>query len=292
MSARGFVLLEWLIASALVLLIAGVLFMSLAPLRDLIDRAHQGADLAPGARSALDLLMADLREAGADAGIARPGLALAVHVAPVRLLQDVDGAVDAQPARAVRINRVPAHAAQARLRLGAMAGDTLLQLETASRCAGATSSCGFRSGDRAVLLAEHVAELVSIDEPIVDAVLLQAPLARAFPPGSVLCRLVTAVYGLRAVAGAADRLVRLSDGGAEQPLVDNVVGFEITADAIDPLSIRRVAVRLRVQAGADDFRGPAGVLFVRAGTATNARRWLPDVQLYGDVALRNRRVEP
>jgi hypothetical protein len=54
----------------------------------------------------------------------------------------------------------------------------------------------------------------------------------------------------------------------------------------DLLRVRRVRVHLRLQAIAA-FRGPAGVLFTRPGTATDAGRFVPDRSIRFDVGLRN-----
>jgi hypothetical protein len=43
-----------------------------------------------------------------------------------------------------------------------------------------------------------------------------------------------------------------------------------------------------VQAPSTAFRGPAGFLFRRAGTATRARDWIADVEHRMVVAVRNR----
>jgi prepilin-type N-terminal cleavage/methylation domain-containing protein len=55
----------------------------------------------------------------------------------------------------------------------------------------------------------------------------------------------------------------------------------------DLLRIRRVRVRLRVQAAAEVLRGPSGVLFTRGGTSTSAERYVPDRQVTFDVTPRN-----
>jgi Tfp pilus assembly protein FimT len=55
----------------------------------------------------------------------------------------------------------------------------------------------------------------------------------------------------------------------------------------DLLRIRAVGVTLRVQAAAATLRGPAGVLFAHAGTATAARRWAPDIEVRFQAAPRN-----
>ena len=129
-----------------------------------------------------------------------------------------------------------------------------------------------------------------VETPLADAVVLKSPLAQGFAADAVLCQVETTSYGLRQLAGGGARLVRLTGVGAEQPLVDNVAAFELAVDDPDAALMRRVTLRLRVQAGSADLRGPAGYLFTNAGTADTARRWLPDVELRADVALRNGRA--
>jgi hypothetical protein len=58
----------------------------------------------------------------------------------------------------------------------------------------------------------------------------------------------------------------------------------------DLLRIRRVRVRLRVQASVT-FRGPAGVLFRHAGRATAASRMVPDREIQFDVSPRNMNLD-
>jgi hypothetical protein len=96
---------------------------------------------------------------------------------------------------------------------------------------------------------------------------------------------MTSVYDVRTTAGE-ERLVRITDGGAEQPLVDNIVSFEVQPDSPNPMQIRRLSVRLRVQAPTH-LRGRPSYLFARAGSATGPSRWLPDVELRTDIAIRN-----
>ncbi|MGH9254988.1 MAG: PilW family protein [Vicinamibacterales bacterium] len=60
----------------------------------------------------------------------------------------------------------------------------------------------------------------------------------------------------------------------------------VTFDA-DLLTIRRVRVLLRVQAALESMRGPSSVLFAHGGTSTSPERYLPDLELRFDVAVRN-----
>jgi type II secretory pathway pseudopilin PulG len=55
----------------------------------------------------------------------------------------------------------------------------------------------------------------------------------------------------------------------------------------DLLRIRRVRVRLRVQAAAATLRGPASLLFTKGGSAVAANRFVPDQQVSFDVTPRN-----
>ena len=55
----------------------------------------------------------------------------------------------------------------------------------------------------------------------------------------------------------------------------------------DLLRIRGVGVRIRVQAALSRLRGPAGALFVNAGTSRGGNQWLPDIEVRFQVAPRN-----
>ena len=288
MSDRGFVVLEWLVASALVIVLASAVFSAVAPMRDLIERTQHRVDMAVAARGALDLVVNDTLEAGSNTAIGDADVFLADVLPPFLLLEDLESGTPAQAATAIVINRTPLNGAQGRLLSDVAAGESLLRLATSARCSSGSPACGFDAGDRAVLFTPSVAEVVVIAETLAGEVTLTQPVSNAFPVGSVLCRLITTTYGLRDEDGDA-RLVRLTDGGAEQPLLDNVVAFEIQADDPNPLMARRLHVRLRVQAAAEHLRGPEGYLFGRAGTAPGPRRWLPDVQLRAELTLRNAR---
>lgn len=120
-------------------------------------------------------------------------------------------------------------------------------------------------------------------------------------------------YYLRQTAGAS-QLVHYDGVVTDFPVVDHVVAlafeyFTGTGDVLpaaalqdgpwvphdgvaDPIdadlaTIRRVQVTLRVEAARDAFRGPAGALFARGGTARSMDRYLPDRVIRFDVAPRN-----
>jgi hypothetical protein len=119
---------------------------------------------------------------------------------------------------------------------------------------------------------------------------------------------VTRTYYVQSGPGAA-QLARYDGGSGDFPMVPEIGGltFEYFADGalspptltdgpwypdalspdrfdVDLLEIRRVRVHVRMQAPAA-FRGPAGPLFARSGTATFQA--IPDRRVQFDVALRN-----
>lgn len=287
MTSRGFTLIELLMATAIVMAITGILAAFVGPLAAVIDRAHASADMEAGSRTVIQHLTHDLREAGTDAAILPAHTRLARVVPPVVLLRDLASGEAALPATAIRVASVPHLAAQGRLAVAAAAGDTVLWLETAFRCATGPPSCGFRAGQRAVLYTNAAALDVIVVDTSEGTVTLASPLTTAFDAGAVLAELDTVMYGIRQVGNGSHRLVRISSGGAEQPLLDNVVEFTIMADTGDPLAPGRLSWTLRVQAPSADLRGPAGYLFRQAGTATQGRRWLPDVEIRMAVTVRN-----
>jgi hypothetical protein len=88
---------------------------------------------------------------------------------------------------------------------------------------------------------------------------------------------------------AALRFEYIGEGGRLDPasMIDGPwrtdSGERLDADL---LTIRRVRVRLRVQAR-EPFRGRSSMLFVNPGRATAVSRFVPDQEIRFDVALRN-----
>jgi hypothetical protein len=87
-------------------------------------------------------------------------------------------------------------------------------------------------------------------------------------------------------AGGESTLVRLNDAqlrdGPWCPDASNAHRYDA-----DLLRIRRVSVRVRVESALAALRGPAGNLFLRAGTSRSARYWVPDQEIRFDVSPAN-----
>jgi prepilin-type N-terminal cleavage/methylation domain-containing protein len=281
---RGFTLIELLVACAAFLVATAFLASLAVPLRDGFERSLGASDLAGGTRMVLDRLAAEIREAGSRASA---GGRLADVVMPVVPLDTVDAAVWADPGRAVRITRVPLGAAQGRLLAGAAAGAITVLLDTSARCTAIGDGCGLRPGVTALLYDATHAQSVAISAVSSGGLVqLSAPLTAPFAAGSTLVAASLATYGLRVSPGGAFRLVRATPA-SEQPLLDDVVGLSVSVRGADPFHPRLVDLALRVEAPSPSMRGPAGPLFLRAGTAVRPSSWVPDLEVRTTIAVRN-----
>lgn len=111
----------------------------------------------------------------------------------------------------------------------------------------------------------------------------------------------TKTYWLKTSASTDTFQLMSWDGGssADVPVVDHVVllGFDYLDDRQLPIAtadlpgVRSIVVTLRVEAADAAQRGPAGVLFARAGTARNSRRWAPDLEVRFQATPRNLNLE-
>ena len=86
--------------------------------------------------------------------------------------------------------------------------------------------------------------------------------------------------------GATDALVLLTDAQlTDGPWCPD--GARADRFDADLLRIRKVRVDLRVQSALASLRGPAGILFTRAGTSSSSQRYVPDQEVRFDITPRN-----
>ena len=134
------------------------------------------------------------------------------------------------------------------------------------------STCGFRPGAAAVIFDAARAERVSIADVVGTSTLRSASsLAGPFDAGAAVVAVEPVSYRLRA-AGDSARLVRISPGGAEQPVVDHVVAFDVAAWSADPYA-HGTDVTLRVHTASPALRGDPHA---------------PDLELHASGPLRER----
>ncbi len=289
MSDRGFTLVELLVACAVLMVVIAAITTLASPIHHAIDRSLADGDLVARARMALASVVDDLQQAGNGVAIGEPAGTLHDAVPAIVLRRSLDDGTMQAPLTAVSITRV-LPLAQGVL-ADAVAEDAVtLPLDPAAPCALQNATCGFSAGNRGVVVAALTARDVVVNsaDPATSTIALAAPVGVAFPRGAAVIGVEQATYGLRAAADGSNRLVRVTSGGAEQPIADHVVDFELAmADPVAPASgVQRIDVRLRVEAASADLRGPEGALFRRAGTTRSPRAWVPDIEVRTSVALR------
>jgi hypothetical protein len=228
MSERGFTLVELLIACLVLLVVIGAVAAMATPARHAFERTLAGADLSGGSRAALELLATDLREAGAGSGVGPASSGLAAVAAVVVPLADLDSGNIASPARAFRVMRVARRAPQGILAQPAFAGETIVELGTTSQCTDIAPACGFEPGMAAVVFDRARSAIVSVAAVAAGGVVrLSAGLPTTFDRGATLAGVMVTTYGLREGVDGTGRLVRHTGGGAEQPVLHDVVDFEL-----------------------------------------------------------------
>ena len=238
MNARGFTLIELLIACLLLTLVTAAVAAIAAPARNALERTLGAAEVSAGGRATLERLLFDVREAGSGAAIGQQGLDLSDVMPVVVPRASLDDLTVATPGEAMTVTRVGLGAPQGALLYDAAAGSTVLQLDTTDRCVNVGVACGFQPGMIAVVFDPSRASTVVVRAVTAGGfVQLSAALPVAFAAGAVVASATTATYGLRRNADGSQRLVRSSPEGPEQPVLQNVVGFEVRAygEAMAPL---------------------------------------------------------
>ena len=214
---------------------------------------------------------------------------------------------------------VPATTAQTRIKQPMPAQSAELKVEKDPQCPQKDDLCSFEEGMTVLIYdLEGSYDTFTITNVQDDALHLQHnldDLSKAYATGSNVVQVESHTYYLKTdLSTKTFQLMQYDGVSTDLPVVDHVVGlrFDYFGDGpvpLDPaifqdgpwrpdepgvpmfdadlLQIRRIRVLLRVQASLDSMRGPAGVLFAHAGTSTSAERYLPDLEVSFDVALRN-----
>ncbi len=314
-SARGVTLVELLIATVLTMVVTAGVFAVLAPSQGLFTLQPEVADTLQRLRVAAATLSRELVAAGGGAA-SQDGASVADHFAPVRPYRIGDVASDARAgvhyrgdvvtvayatraptpsSRLVAVGRgvLPVVTHTYYLRADVRAGTSQLMLydgrETDLPVLEDVVGLGFEyfgESHPPVLLAGDGAEARASYGPT-------PPASWHDDTGDTWAAGENCTFALQDGVHAS-RLATLSATRGLVPLPPSLLtdgpwcpdaAQEERFDA-DLLRIRRVRVWLRVQASRS-FRGPAGALFMRAGTATGAARVVPDQEIRLDVSPPN-----
>jgi prepilin-type N-terminal cleavage/methylation domain-containing protein len=322
----GFSLIEVLLASA-ILATAVVPMIYVVGTGQRLGRAQaEASDLYQRVRVAADKLQRDLASAGAGSlayGGVEPLSHLVAPLVPARTgLRSPDPELSAHPDR-ISVFYVPEGAVPVRLGAAMSTPDDSIRLDMSSRSCAVDGSCGFRPGQRALILDTRGAghDVFTVTD-VLSSPSTATQLARAPPNGPL-----SQPYGVDAVVvpivqrvfhyDALNRRLMSYDGyQSDMPLIDHVAElrfdyfgeargatglepFTLTQLADGPgrgagplqfdedlLRIRLVRVALRLEAAGDEVRG-VGPLFRRPGRSNSAYSYVPDYEVTFEVTPRN-----
>ena len=256
MSARGFTIIELLIAMTITLLIAGAIAAAAPPARDAFERVPADLDLQQRGRTAIDALSQALRSAGK-------------NVAATESLQPFS---DLLPSVSVEgedesgffteltvIVPVP-DAAQGLLALDQPAPGAAMTLAI-EHCPDVKDACGFTPGSTAVVAdgAGHF-DVFTIGATNAGArrITPVSALSRSYAAGSVIVEADQLTFGLAEQPDGRYSLIRTTAAGAVQPIVDFVNGLWFDVIGRDAAAgffqIQQVDIWLSVEAPTDSLR--------------------------------------
>jgi type II secretory pathway pseudopilin PulG len=318
---QGFALLEIVVALALTGAVLAAVFTAIDPANGSFTTEPELADMQQRLRVAAHTLAEDLVTAGARSGTSAPlGSAAAPFpaVLPYRVGPLNAGGPNTATANIVTVISVPATGAETTIEGAIRGASAETTIVAAAGCpwtgAARDPSCGLLPGGVVLVRDQRGFDVFTVSGVAGSTVSLEQvrhALVRPFESGSRIVPIVATTYYLRVDEQARTfQLMRYNGRSSDAPVVDHVVSLAFdyfgevsSGEHSAPLSpaevarnpapiVRRVQVRLRVQAAADSLRGPAGALFVHGGSARQARRWAPDLETTVDVALRNAGLDP
>ncbi|MGE0705089.1 MAG: PilW family protein, partial [Vicinamibacterales bacterium] len=229
LSPRGFSVVELLVASALTIGVAAVVFSAVASSESTFAVQTEAADLQQRLRVAETALRLDLEMAGAGPTIGPQAGSL--HRALAAVLPYAIGSAPATPrGDAITLIAVPPTFAQTTLAQPLAAGSNTAVVQMDPGCPLGSEACGLTAGmSVAVFDGTGAFDLFRVRGVSGLSVTLEASgirSARAHPPGSVIAEIQVHTFLTEMDAGV-DRLVRRTGiGGPGVPVADHVVGLE------------------------------------------------------------------
>jgi prepilin-type N-terminal cleavage/methylation domain-containing protein len=238
----GFTLIELLVAAALGVVVFSAVAALVTPMRRTFDRGLSGGELTSRGRAALSIVAADVRNAGSG-----------IVIGPTSItLGDVIPVVTVVPPSTIALTR--ARGPQGLLRQHVNAGEMSLRLDTSEPCTEQDATCGIRARDAIAIFDADKGEIVVVSTVATASAMvhLSAPLAHAFDAGAVIAAIEETTFTLR-----DGRLVRITAGGAEQPIADHALAFDAALLArrvdlglvVEPASRAGIPLALRTSVG-------------------------------------------
>lgn len=207
MSARGFTLVELLVSSAIVLLIAGALAAVTPAAREAFERIPAELDVQQRGRIALDAITQQVRSALAVSG-------------------DADTMTVATPVAA---------GGRGIVGIGQATAASALVLSS-SGCPNAKDVCGFSVGARGLISDGVTHDLFSVAAVSTNGRSLtpDRPLSQAYAAGAAVTAVDQYTFRLERQSDGSSTLIRQTAAGAVQPIVDFVsdLAFEYAPTAV------------------------------------------------------------
>lgn len=212
----GFTLIELLVAAGLLIVVTSAVASLALPMRRAFDRGWSAGELASRGRTAMFAMVSAARNAGSGVVLAPAGVTL----------DDVIPVVSIAPPSTIAIAR--ASGPQALLRQAVSAGTMAVQVDDSGPCSSQDATCGVRALDLVVIFDAARGETVMVSAVNTGSGMLHlsSPLRNAYDPGAVIATIEQTVFALR-----DRRLVRVTTGGAEQPIADHVAAFNVAVAA-------------------------------------------------------------
>jgi prepilin-type N-terminal cleavage/methylation domain-containing protein len=245
-AARGFSLVELLVALALSLLVSSALFALLDPAGGAFQTQPEQADLQQRLRASADALGRDLASAGRRPILALPGSdsrVTAAAVFPMRIGRHNADAAGSFSADRITVWSVEAGAPQATVASLLPSATTLADIDVGAGCPAGDPSCGFRAGMTAIVLGRDGAwDLFAVTSVSGTTLGLEHVLPDSgwvFAPGtSVIAEATVHTYftGIDDVTGTP-RLLRYDAAAtSDVPVVDHIVSasFDYFGDGQPP----------------------------------------------------------
>jgi type II secretory pathway pseudopilin PulG len=256
MMARGFSVIELLVALTMTLVIAGALAKMVPPARAAFDRVPGELDLQQRGRTAIDALSRALRSAGQNVA-ATDALGPLSDALPTVLLSEPDGDGAFTALKVIVPLPDPAQGVLAAAQTGPSAAIAL----EADYCPNVSDVCGFLPGSTAVIVdgLGHY-DVFQVAATVAAARILtpSSALSRPYPAASVIVEVDQLTFTLAQQPDDSYTLVRETAAGAIQPVVDFVSGiaFRGTGEGVAAgfYQFREIDVTVSVEAQTDLLR--------------------------------------
>lgn len=232
MSARGFSLVELLMALTISALLCGAVAGVLPTARAAFESTPGALDLQQRSRIGVDVLVAALRAAGGSTMASAAGLSLSSALPAILPVPSPGGPADDGPFSAVQVISALPAGGQGVLDRDQAGPSGVLMLSTTRSCPHADDVCGFRTGAVAAIADGYGRYDVFVVASASTTGWSLAPasgLSAAYRAGSPLVEVDSSRFGIAAQPDGSTALVRQTADGATMPIVDGVSRLGFTA---------------------------------------------------------------